>query len=342
MSSRAQRRRRPLPPPEGSGILRRLRWPLLALVLVYTYAVGGYMLLGFGFVDALYMASLALTTAGFNPVDDLQNYPGAKVFTVSVAVFGVSLFLVLLAIVTSALTEGRIANRGRRKKMQDDIGGLIDHYIICAYGRVGRAAAQELAEEKVAYVVVDAKEEIEEQLQRDGVLYILGDPSSEPVLRRAGIERARGIVCAVDDDSANVYIALVARSLNPDIYVVARASSPQTPAVLYKAGANRVISPYESSGKHMGRLVLRRRLVDYLEMPGDGDSALRFEELLIEESSPLIGQTLEEAAGRAIPVLLRRVAGELLRNPPPSTRLARGDLLLVVGDPEALRRLEET
>ncbi len=118
------------------------------------------------------------------------------------------------------------------------------------------------------FVAIDIQEDLEPQMRKDGILYILGYLTSEPVLRQAGIEKARGIVCAVDSDATNVYVTLTARSLNPDIYIVARASSPETPARLQRAGANRVISPYRSSGRQMALLVLRPRVVDSLEVLG--------------------------------------------------------------------------
>lgn len=306
---------------------------------MFAYGTGGYMVLGFGFIDALYMTALALTTAGFNPVGDLS--PTQKVFTVSIAVFGVSLFLVLLAVVTSAITEGRIGMRGRRKRMESRIEGLTGHYIVCAYGRVGRSAAREFEAESVPFVLIDNKEELEEEMQRDGVHYIIGNPSSESVLRRAGVEHAKGLVCAVDDDSANVFITLIARSLNPAIFIIARASAPETPEVLYKAGADRVVSPYVSSGGHMGRLVLRPRVVDYLEVRGREHEKVRLEEILVDAESPLIGQTVGMTCGEAIPLLLRRGSGETLTNPPPDTKIALGDLLIVFGEPTELRALGE-
>jgi len=320
------------------GLIRRLRLPILGVILVFAYGTAGYMFLGFRFIDALYMTALALTTAGFNPVGNLD--PTEKAFTITIAIFGVSLFLVLLAVMTSAITEGRIGVVARRRRMERRIEALNDHHIVCAYGRVGRAAAGELASESMPFVVIDSKGELEDDMQRDGVLYIIGNPASEQILRKAGVERARGLICAVDDDSANVFITVISRSLNPGIFIVARASAPDTPDVLYKAGADRVVSPYVSSGGHMGRLALRPRVLDYMEVRGPDQERLRLVEILVDEGSPLVGQSVEKACDSAIPLLLRRASGEVIATPDPETTVANGDLLLVLGEPTELRAVE--
>src|SRR4029077_5797466 len=100
------------------------------------------------------------------------------------------------------------------------IDQLKDHFILCAYGRVGRAIARELEAEGIPFVVVDSKVELEPDMQRDGVVYLVGSPSSEQMLREAGIDRARGLICAVDSDAENVYITVVARSLSPELRIV--------------------------------------------------------------------------------------------------------------------------
>lgn len=331
---------RPHARPERSeaGLPARLALLLAGVAGVYAYGVVGYMIFGFTFIDAAYMTALALTTAGFNPVGELT--PGEKAFTISIAVLGVSLFLVILAVVTSAITEGRLGLAARRRRMQKKIADLRDHFILCAYGRVGRSAAREFESEGIAFVVIDPKEDVEDRMQTDGVLYIAADPTQGHVLRQAGIERARGLICAVDSDAANVYITLTARAINPHLFIVARASDPDSPERLYRAGADRVISPYVSSGRHMALLGLRPRVVDYIDIVGLGEPTVRLEEILIETGSPFVGATVTDICGQAIPLLIRRGAGELVASPDPGERLDAGDLLVVVGEPRTLRPVE--
>ncbi|HXF56760.1 MAG TPA: potassium channel protein [Actinomycetota bacterium] len=318
---------------------RRVVLLLVAIVLIFGYGVVGYMVLGFGFVDALYMTSLALTTAGFTPAGELDR--AAKVLTVSIAVLGVSAFLAVLGVLTTTLAERQYTERARRRRMERRIEALRNHHIICAYGRVGRTVARDYEAEGVPFVVIDSKEELEEQMQADGILYIIGDPSSEVVLLQAGVERARGLVCAVDSDATNVYIALTARSLNPNIFIVARAGEPGSGERLYRAGADRVVSPYVTSGRHMALLSLRPRVVDFFEVVGLGGRQARLDELVVEEGSPMVGRTLGEACGPAVPLLLRRGSGEVVPNPRGDEQLAPGDLIFLFGEPGALRAIEE-
>ena len=126
--------------------------------------------------------------------------------------------------------------------MQRRIDRLENHFIVCRYGRVGRAVARELESEHAPFSVVEREEDLVEQMEADGVPHVFDDATREPALRRAGVERARGLVCAVDSDATNVYIALVARGLNPELFIVARASEPGSDQRLLAAGADRVVT----------------------------------------------------------------------------------------------------
>jgi voltage-gated potassium channel len=323
----------------GPGRLAGRVWLLaLAVLLVVAYGIVGYALFGFPLPDAVYLTVLTLTTEGFAAPEPLS--PGAKVFTASLALLGVTVFLAGIGLVGTALVEGQLLPGSRRRRMQRNLRSLRDHLIVCAYGRVGRAVARELEADRVPFVVIDAKAELERDLQRDGVLYLIGSPSSEPVLRQAGVEHARGLVCAVDSDAENVYITLVARSLNPELAIVARAAEEASADRLYRAGANRVVSPYVTSGRRMALLAVRPHVVDFFEIARRGAAESRLEELLVADGSPLAGRCLGEVLGGAIPLLVRRAGGELLPNPDQATTLQAGDVVVVYGDPGTLRPIE--
>lgn len=315
----------------------RLRLPLAWLGVVYLVGVVGYLAFGFGAIDAIYQTIVVLTTIGFGgePLGQAE-----KAFTAALAILGVSAFLAFFAALAVAIAEGQFGIVSRRHRMDHAIDQMRDHYIICAYGRVGRTIAREFEGEGVPFVVIDRKEGLEDQMRLDGVHHIIGDPASEPVLKRAGVERARGLVCAVDSDADNVYITLTGRSLNPEIFIVARAAAPETPERLYRAGADRVISPYVTSARHMALVALRPRVVDYLEVAGRDEHRLRLEELLVEDHSPLVGRSLSEACGDTKPLLIRRPGGDMVIAPSPEERLRAGDLVVLLGEPKALRTVE--
>ncbi len=207
---------------------------------------------------------------------------------------------------------------------------------------MGRTVARQLEGEGVAFVVVDRLEELEDQMAQDGVTYMVGDPSDETVLRAAGILRARGLVSAIDNDADSVFVTLAAKALNPDIYIVARASTENAAQALYNAGANRVISPYVNSGRDMAHQVLHRRVVDAIDVTVPGMQPMVVEELQVEEGSNLIDSALGAAIGKAIALAVRRTDGEVITSPQEDLVLRQGDLLVLLGDREALRPLEGT
>ena len=221
--------------------------------------------------------------------------------------------------------------------MQRRVTALKNHFVVCAYGRVGRTVAREFEAEGIDFVVIDRLPDLESDMLRDGVTYMIGDPTHEHVLKEAGVERARGLVSAVDDDAENVYITLTARSINPDVYIVARASEESTAEKLYKAGADRVISPYVSSGRHMALLALRPQVVDYLEVESEKAGAIRLEEVVVEEGSELVGSELSSLCEDGGCLVLRRADGHTFTNPDGQTRLEAGDLLVLLGESQGVR-----
>ncbi len=312
----------------GTG---RLVLPLTLFAGVVGLGVLGYLLSGFSIGQAVLLA-----WADVSPADPFTALTGGpRYLSLAITTLGSIALLAVIVTALSIASEGGLGLSSRRRRMEEQIERLTDHYIVCAYGRVGRATARELESEGVPFVAIDNKEDVEIQMRKDGVLHILGDPTSETVLRQAGIEKARGIVCAVDSDATNVYVTLTARSLNPEIYIVARASSPETPARLQRAGANRVISPYRSSGRQMALLVLRPRVVDSLEILGR-----RLEEVAVEPGSHLVGQTVAHACGAAVPLLIHRSGGETLTHPGPDVLVEEGDRILAWGADADLRPME--
>ncbi len=320
------------------GVRLRALLVASALAVLLAYGTVGYTLFGFSLSDAVYLTVMTLTTEGSTAADRLG--PGGKIFTASVAVLGVAVFVAAVGVVGTALVEGRFGPGGRRRFMQHRIDALRDHFIICAYGRVGQAVAREFEAEGLPFVVIDSKPELEEVMQRDRVLHLIEPASSEEVLRRAGIERARGLVCAVDSDAENVYITLIARSLNPSIAIVSRASQAASAERLTRAGASSVVSPYVTSGRRMALLAVRPHVVDFLEFTRAGASGDRLEEIRVDPDSHLLGQPLKQACRGALPLLIHRADGTVLPNPDPDTILGPGDTLIVFGDPGALRPIE--
>jgi len=307
-------------------------------VVLVVAGIVGYLSFGYSPWVAAAMTLLTLTTVGFASGSHVPT--GVLVFTAGLAFLGVSLFVAILGLAATAIVEGRVRLFSRSRRMRQRIDELRGHFIVCAYGRVGRAIARELEAEGAPFVVVDSKAELEPDLERDALCYLIGDASDEAVLRRAGIERAQGLICAVDSDAENVFITIVARSLSPDVLIVARAAREQSADRLYRAGATHVVSPYVTSGRRMANLAVRPHVVEFFDVARAGQPDLRLEELAITEGSPLAGRRLQELRGPAVPLLVRRLDGQLIANPTRELQLQPGDVLILFGEASDLNPLD--
>lgn len=221
--------------------------------------------------------------------------------------------------------------------MQTRIDRMSDHFILCAYGRVGRAIARELEAAGVQLVVVDPNPQVEERMQEDGVVYLIEDPTEEPVLRSLGIDRARALVVAVDSDATNVYITLTARSLNPELFIVARASQPDSEKRLRAAGADRVVSLVASAGRHIALVAVNPQATDVLDLDPPPGPALQIDEFRIEAGSAGVGRRISDALPELSALAVLHADGTVTPNPDPTMTLGEGDLVMTLARDDAGR-----
>jgi voltage-gated potassium channel len=219
--------------------------------------------------------------------------------------------------------------------LERQLNQLRDHFIICGYGRIGTQIAIEFDEHKVAYAVVEQNPEALERLHNENRLHIEGDAASEDILRQAGIERARGLISAVDSDERSVYITLAARALNPALFIISRAGRPDSARRLELAGANRVISPYRMAGHRMAELAVHPALVDVLDTLHHGGAEIGIEEIIVGPTTAALGKSLDDAGlldpSGAKVLALRRRDGTLHANPGGDLHLEEGDLVIALG-----------
>ena len=302
----------------------RLAFTLLAIVIVI--GVTGYMLIdGWNILDAFYMVIITISTVGYTEVHP-QGVAG-RMFSSGLIVIGVATMLYGFGVFAETLTDNAFGRYRRERQLQRELDRLRDHFIICGYGRMGTQIVSEFEEHKVAYVVIDQTEEALGRIRAENRLHIEGDASKEEILKLAGIERARGLISAVDSDERAVYI-------------VARAGRPESIRRLELAGASRTISPYLMAGHRMAELAVRPALVDVLDTLHHGEGGIGVEEMVVSTGTKAIGKTLEEAgllaADAAKLLAVRRPDGAVSVNPPPSTRLGDGDLVIALGTEDQL------
>ncbi|HEX2016933.1 MAG TPA: TrkA family potassium uptake protein [Solirubrobacteraceae bacterium] len=259
-----------------------------------------------------------------------------QVVKVALIVLGVGTLFYALVTVTEFFVAGHLAEIRAERRMLKMIASLTDHYIICGFGRVGRQVARDLRVAQAKYVVVDANTENRDPAQGIGVRFLEGDAADDEVLRQAGIERARAIIACADSDAENIFITLTAREMRADIAIVARASVEDSEKKLKRAGADRVISPYKSSGTEMARLALHPQITGVVDV----DAEYRMEEIAVTAGCIGVNQTIGDIRGGSMIVALRRSDGTFQPQPPAEAVLEAGDILMAMGTPRTLDRLE--
>jgi voltage-gated potassium channel len=259
-----------------------------------------------------------------------------QVLEVGLVLVGIGTLFYALAVVTEFFGAGHLGDlwaARRRQRMRDS---LTDHYIICGFGRVGRQVARDLFAARARYVVIDTNTEARAVAEAHGMQFIEGDASDDAVLRAAAIDRARALIACADSDADNVFITLTARELRGQLLIVARAALEETETKLLRAGADRVISPYKSSGTEMARLALHPQLSGVVDVDGE----YRMEEIVVGRACDGIGQTVGDIRGGAMIVGLRR-GPSFQPQPPAETELVAGDTIVALGTARTLNRLED-
>jgi voltage-gated potassium channel len=319
--------------------LRRFRLPAALLAVVIVYGIAGYMLIEqWNLLDAFYMTIITISTVGYKEVQPLSNT--GEIFTSTLIVVGVGTMLYGFGVFAETLTDNSFIHYRRERQLERSLNQLRDHFIICGYGRIGTQIVAEFEAHNIPYAVIDQTEDAVMRLRNEDRLHVEGDASSEEILKLAGIERARGLISAVDSDERAVYIILAARALKPELYLISRAGRPESIRRLELAGANRIISPYQMAGHRMAELAVRPALVDVMDSLHHGESEIAVEEMLVQPNVAVVGKTIA-GAGLVSPdsakvLAVRRRDGTLHANPSADLLLEEGDLVIALGSEEQL------
>jgi voltage-gated potassium channel len=220
---------------------------------------------------------------------------------------------------------------------------LSDHFIVCGTGRVGRRIINQLARQGLAHIAIEREEHKLHDLIEKGTLAIVGDATLEENLRQAGVERARGLAACLANDADNVYVVLTARGMNRNLHIVARAVEEQAEPKLIRAGANRVVAPTIIGSQSMARSLVKPAIADFMDSIIAETHDLVFEEILIEPNSAYAGRSIKETNIRSelelIVIAIRRKSGEMIFQPASETQIEAGDLLIVIGRAESMKKL---
>jgi voltage-gated potassium channel len=330
---------------KGDGFTRReVTILVIAVVVVFTGGTLGFMaLLDESWHEALYRT---IMTASLTGLDSTPHGLGAEMLTIAIVLSGVAIFGYFAAQIFDSIAHSVLGGAWREKKRRKMIDDLRNHIIVCGYGRVGRRAGEELREAGVPYVVLDFSEEALEHAREDDVLFVDGSGSEDEDLVKAGLDRARGIIVASDDDGDNLYIALSAKARRPDVIVIARGSSEEAERKLKLAGADRVVTPYTTAGRVMAQLMIKPQVTSFVNAMTSSEAPdLNFEEIEVTSSSGAAGLTIgalniSSQTGANI-VAVRKLGGALELRPTKETLLEESDVIVGLGSPAEIKKLEE-
>jgi len=317
---------------------RHLKIAGILVLSVLVLGTAGYMLIEkLSLIDALYTTVDMMATVG--SVVHPLSLPG-RIFTMGVVIFGLASLLYTLSAGMEFMIEGHFSRAVKRYFMDNRIAKLRGHSIICGFGRVGSQIAEDCAKARKPFVVIDEKEEnIQACLQRD-YLAIQADATSDDALREAGVQRARCLLVATDDDAHNISITLSARYLNNELFIIARANHTETEAKLKRAGADRVLPLYAIGGHRMANLAFQPGVIEFFDVITQADNMeLSAQEITLDVMPPLTGKTIIEAQNtlpNGLVIVAVKKRNGLLTGPKRETRIEEGDTLIVVGAPEQL------
>jgi voltage-gated potassium channel len=329
---------------EESQAAIRLRRSIVLLLSVVVFGTIGYMLIeGWDVWDSLYMTVISVTTAGYKEVHPMSRT--GELFTMVVLTIGVATVLYSFSFVMARVVEGDLESRWVRRRRERMLDELTNHFIVCGFGRMGLIVAQEFVRQGIPFVIIERDAERMQQAIDAGFLAVEADASSEQVLKRVHIDRARGFIAAVSTDAENVYAVLTARLLRPDLYIIGRAETEDAKVKLVRAGADRVVSPYQIGGLQLAQTALRPAVVDFVQIATSSENLeLNMEQVGIKEGAVLAGRSIVEANLRqrfgVVVVGIQRSGGRMEFNPSPDAVMRAGDRLVVLGHLDKLRDLE--
>jgi voltage-gated potassium channel len=293
--------------------------------------------------QSFYRTVITVTLTG---LDSVPRNNDSRIVSIVLVLAGLTIIGYAGAVIVEAISGGVVTGALAERRRERTIERLHDHFIICGYGRVGRRVGDEFRAADVRYVVLDVNEEAIAAAREDGALFLEGDATRDENLRRAGLDRARGLVAASDSDADNLYVVLSARSERPELTIVARASGADAERKLMLAGASRVVLPYTTAGHVMANLVLKPQVTAFLDVVTTAAGPeLELAEIEVRDTSTAAGQTIRDLRIRhetgALVVALRKADGTFDATPEPDTPIGAGDVLIGVGSPDEIQKLED-
>jgi voltage-gated potassium channel len=328
--------------------LHPIRQWLFVILAVVMFGVFGYMIIeGFNFFDALYMAVITITTVGYHEIHPLSQ--AGRAFNIVFIVTSFVCFTYVLARITQSIANGELTYYFNKKRLMHDLEKMNNHVIICGYGRNGQQAAKTLKAHKISYVIIEKNEETMRHHKQDdpSLVYIAGDATEDELLTKAGVERAQAVLVSLPEDANNVFIVLSARSLNPNVHIISRASHMSATAKLYKAGADNVVMPDMIGGTHMATLVSKPDVIEFIDfLSGEDGEAIHIEAVgysklpaAIRDKS--LKQIMDWKKTGVNCIGVKDENGKFCINPPEDIIISKGMKVIVLGTKDQIADMKK-
>ncbi|MBN1819780.1 MAG: potassium channel protein [Prolixibacteraceae bacterium] len=318
----------------------------LSIFMLGGGTLGYHLIEGWPLLSCLYMTVITIATVGFKEVMPLSD--SGMIFTIILILFSLGSLAYVSVTLARFVFDGELANYIKTYRVDKKISKLKDHVIIVGYGRNGEQAAIELAEHNMEFVIIDKRDNVISRVSEDSkLLYIKGDATHEDILEQAGVYKAKALIATTPNDADNVFVVLTARSMNPALTIVARASELESDVKLKRAGASNVIMPERIGGQRMAKLVTQPDVVEFVEhILLQKSKDVSIEEVSCKKmANCFIGKSIGELKVRDISganIIGIKVSGaRYVFNPDPGMILSRNDQLFVIGSPEQIKILRE-
>jgi voltage-gated potassium channel len=327
-------------------IKSKLYKTLFLFFTILAIGVTGYMILsGDTFVNALYMTVITITTVGFGEVHPLS--PEEKIFTIFLILTSIFIFGYIVSSFTEYIISGQLFKQLKLKKVQKTIEKLQGHTIVCGFGRNGKQAIVKLKNYQKEYVVIERNKNLIEKLDTEEILNVEGDATTDEILIKAGIKRAKNLITALSSDADNLFVVLSARQLNKDCTIISRASKESSYSKLKIAGADNVIMPDKLGGNHMASLVVTPDVIEFVDrLTIEGETTANLEEIAVNElpkmylNKTILDLDLRKKTGCTV-IGFRTPDKDYIINPDASIKLVADTHLIVLGRPEQIMKLRE-
>ena len=314
----------------------------LLLFFIFVFGTIGYHYIeGMNFFDGLYMTFITISTIGFTEIKSLSV--AGRIFTMAIFVMGIGIISYIASQTTQLLFESELfLSRAMKKKLQK----LNEHYIICGYGRIGHRIAHVLSDAGLPIVIVENRDFSIDRIENDNFLYVKGNAQEEQALLEAGITHAKALICSLSSDQDNVFTTLLARDLNPDLYVMVRANENTNRKRILRAGADKVISPYDIGADRMANVILRPKVEQFIDkMTHHDEQDHTFDEVMVHEGAALAGNTLAGIDLRSkynlLIIAIIPTEGRIKFNPKSDTIIEVGDTLVTLGESKMITSFRE-